>query len=174
MTPAPTLEHQEVVGTFYAFLRGEIIHKGGGGGKPPCRVLVAPVDVLLAENTIVQPDIIVVCDPKKLENGQYVDGPPELVVEILSPSTALKDRREKRDLYESVGVAEYLIVDPEEHYAEHYRLDSQGGRYGSSTIWGAEDELALALLPELATTLSELFGWPVPEVKEAPLPYATN
>ncbi|MCP3677726.1 MAG: Uma2 family endonuclease [Deltaproteobacteria bacterium] len=171
MTPAPSIGHQRLVRKLgYAIENAIQQRKSERGGDGGCELLLSPVDVFLAEDTVVQPDLAVVCDPGKLENGKYVDGPPDLVVEVLSPSTALKDRREKRSLYEAAGVAEYLIVDPVESYTEYYRLDSQG-RYDRSTIWGPGDELALTLLPELTTPLSELLGWPVPAVKESPMPY---
>ena len=174
MAPAPSIDHQRLVGELgYVIRRVLQGRESGSGGGETCEMLFSPIDVLLAEDTVVQPDLVVVCDPAKLENGKYVDGPPDLVVEILSPSTALKDRREKRDLYETAGVAEYLIIDSEERYAEYYRLDNNG-RYGGSVIWGAEDSMAFALLPELTPTLSELFGWPVPQVREHLLPYATG
>ena len=111
MTPTPSLDHQEVVGALYAALRDESARgRHGGGGS--CRVFVAPVDVVLSRDTVVQPDVVVVCDPAKTADRQRVQGAPDLVVEVLSPSTSIKDRREKRALYEAHGVPEYLIVDP--------------------------------------------------------------
>ncbi len=162
MTPAPVLDHQRLLGQFYLKLSQIVSGKRSGGGDGQnCEVLVAPVDVVLAEDTVVQPDLVVVCDPDKLANGKYVDGAPDLVIEVLSPSTALKDRREKRHLYEKSGVKEYLLIDPEEHYAEYFRLED--GDYGPSELLGPEDSLALVLFPTLSQTLAEMFGWEVPE-----------
>lgn len=161
MAPAPTLAHQEAVGALYALLREQLVGQGRtDSGEPSCRIFVAPVDVVLAKDTVVQPDLAVVCDAGKLESGHYVDGAPDLVVEVISSSTVLKDRREKRALYEAAGVMEYLLIDPVEHYAEIYRLNEQG-HYGPSELWGPEDPLRLMHFPELITTLSELFSWPV-------------
>ena len=115
MSPAPTRSHQrfvvDLVGKLYAFLKGR-----------PCELLVSPIDVFLpassdeAEDevdTIVQPDVIVVCDRNKLID-KGVRGGPDFVVEILSPSTAMKDFSKKKTLYAKHGVREYWIVNPED------------------------------------------------------------
>ena len=83
-----------------------------------CKVLAAPFDVKLnpgrKNEGVVQPDILVVCDPKKLENGKYCNGPPDFVIEILSPSTSKKDVHVKSGRYFDAGVLEYWIVNPED------------------------------------------------------------
>jgi Uma2 family endonuclease len=169
MTPAPSLDHQDVVGTVYAVLREESA-SGRHGGGGPCQVFVAPVDVVLSRDTVVQPDVVVVCDPAKTADRQRVQGAPDLVVEVLSPSTSLKDRREKRALYEAHGVPEYLIVDPVERYAEYFRLGADG-RYGPSAILGPEDEFQLVCLSGFRGTLTELLGWPAGAVQEPAVAY---
>ena len=121
---------------------------------------------------MVQPDVAVVCDPRKTADRRRVNGAPELVAEVLSPATAVKDRREKRALYESAGIAEYLIVDPEQHYAEYLRIGADG-RYGPPLVLGPDDSLALACLPHLVLNVGSLFGWSVgPAGGEAPAPGA--
>lgn len=161
MSPAPTVDHQELLSSLHIeiglLLREQ--EKSGGGGKPPCVVLFASVDVVLAFDTVVQPDLIVVCDPAKLANRKNVQGAPDLVVEVLSPATAAKDKREKKALYERSGVPQYLIVDPVSYYAELYVM--QAGSYGVPQILGAEDKLLLAVTPGIDKTLAELFGWPI-------------
>ena len=86
-------------------------------GKP-CKVFVAPFDVRLnaegADDSVVQPDILVVCDEQKLDGGKGVVGAPDLVVEVLSPATAIHDRNRKYRLYQESGVREYWIADPDE------------------------------------------------------------
>jgi Uma2 family endonuclease len=159
MSPAPVIGHQRLLLGLSFDLESILRRRSKGGeGCGTCELLVAPIDVVLSPNSVVQPDLIVVCDPAKLANGKYVDGAPDLVVEVLSPSTALKDKREKRRLYEQAGVLEYLILDPAEFYAEYYRLEQ--GAYGLPAIWGSADRLALLRFPELTATLGELFGWP--------------
>jgi Uma2 family endonuclease len=162
MSPAPVIEHQRLSHTLAVelsvLLRAEK-RSGDGGGRGGCELFTAPIDVVLATDSVVQPDLIVVCDPQKLANGKYVDGAPELVVEILSPATAVKDKREKRRLYERSGVKEYVLIDPNEYYAECYRLNRQG-EYGLPEILGSRDAMKLELFPELDAPLGSMFGWP--------------
>src|SRR3989338_2135709 len=100
MTPAPTTYHQDVVTTLSRCLGNQLEGKS-------CTVFVSPIDVVLSEENVVQPDVIVVCDKKKILDS-HIHGAPDLVIEILSPSTTVKDRREKKDMYEKFGVKEYL------------------------------------------------------------------
>ncbi len=159
MSPAPVIEHQQLGFGLARYLadRHDERKRGDGGGGPGCEVLIAPVDVVLGPDTVVQPDIVVVCDPAKLANGKYVDGAPDAVVEVLSPSTALKDKREKLALYERAGVAEYLILDPHERYAEYYRLSA--GRYDRAAILGPEDPLPVLGAGVPGAPLGEVLGW---------------
>lgn len=165
MSAAPVVTHQEVVASLHVelavFLR-ERHKQGGGGDGPPCLVLESPVDVILTRNTVVQPDLIVLCNRAKIINGKNIQGAPDLVVEILSPSTAAKDKREKHRVYERAGVPQYLIVDPHQYFAELYTL-GEDGRYASPpVILAAEDLLELAVAPGMGLTLSAIFGWPLP------------
>ena len=106
----PTRAHQstllEIARQIGNFLRGK-----------PCQVFVAPFSVRLnadeGDDTVVEPDILVVCDEKKLADGKGVVGAPDLIVEVLSPSTAKHDRLTKFALYQRSGVREYWIVDPD-------------------------------------------------------------
>jgi len=82
MTPAPTIKHQNIAGILYATLNQNL--KGRS-----CRPFIAPADVVLSEHDVVQPDVLVVCDEKKITEAN-IQGAPDLVVEVLSPSTALK------------------------------------------------------------------------------------
>lgn len=119
MTPAPTPFHQTIVGNIFAELRSFL-------GKGDCEVFVAPFDVRLSleddygnPKTVIQPDVSVVCQKERLDN-KGLKGAPELVVEVLSPSTALKDRNEKLSLYREFGACEYWIVDPLYKTIERY------------------------------------------------------
>ncbi len=135
MTPAPSLEHQRVsvrlVSAIFTSLE-EAKRKNGGG---ECEIFSAPVDVYLGDG-VFQPDAVVVCDPaKKSERG--IEGAPDLVVEILSPSTGGRDWSTKRWAYEAARVPEYMIVDPAEQIGVLLRLE--GGRYeeAARVEWGA-------------------------------------
>jgi Uma2 family endonuclease len=84
-------------------------------------------------------------------------GPPDLVIEIVSPESGLIDRRRKFDLYERFGVTEYWIVDQDERVVEVYRLDD-GGAYRRIGAFGPEDTVTAEAVPELSISLSEVFA----------------
>jgi Uma2 family endonuclease len=128
MSPAPKRSHQKLSAKLFNSIYNNLIGQ-------PCEVYDAPFDVILPEgdesdaevDTVVQPDIVVYCDKTKLrEYGAR--GAPDLVVEILSPSTSKKDQNEKFRLYEKRGVREYWVVDPAGKWLSVYR--AQVGKDG--------------------------------------------
>ncbi|PIX97811.1 MAG: Uma2 family endonuclease [Hydrogenophilales bacterium CG_4_9_14_3_um_filter_63_34] len=157
---APGYDHQKVVAALHVELA---LHQRerlkSGGGEPPCDILESPIDVILSDLTVVQPDLIVVCDPTIVVNGR-VRGAPDLVVEVLSPSTAAKDRKHKRRLYEAAGVPQYLLIDPAYRFAELYSLGADG-RYPESEVLLAENTLTLRVAPGFSLAFHDLFGWPL-------------
>lgn len=162
---APGYEHQKLVAALHVELeihRRERMKSSGGGGEPPCDILESPIDVILSDITVVQPDLIVVCNPAIVMDGR-VRGAPDLVVEVLSPSTAAKDRKHKRRLYEAAGVPEYLLIDPANRLVELYSLDADG-RYSPPEVLDSGDALVLQVAPGFSLTLSDMFGWPLPLV----------
>jgi len=148
MFPAPTIRHQDIALNFASLLRSRLKGK-------PCKPFIAPVDVVLSDCDVVQPDALAVCNPDKI-TPKNIQGAPDFVLEILSPSTSRKDMREKKTLYERAGVAEYLVLDPLELYALLFRLDSEG-RYGAGEVYGPEESLALQILGGEALDLREVF-----------------
>lgn len=148
MSPSPGEFHQRIqinfASSFHRFLRDK-----------SCRVYAAPFDVVLSEQDVVQPDILVVCDKSKI-TATHVAGAPDLVVEILSPATSAKDRREKFDLYERYGVREYLIVHPEEQYIEQFILNPDG-HFGRPVIVPATESYKSFALDGLEVGLREVF-----------------
>lgn len=154
MSPAPTVRHHDVSVGLFGHLKDKLKGK-------PCKPFIAPVDVILSTVDVVQPDVFVVCDPAKITE-KNIQGAPDLVVEILSPSTAAKDLREKKALYEKSGVREYLVLDSLECYAQRYHLQGDG-RFGAADIFACGEELPLASLPEIVLPLWEIFGEPAPE-----------
>ena len=157
MSPAPLIRHQSISGVLIREIGNFIRNtKNDGGDGSGCKVFAAPIDVVLAKDSVVQPDIVIVCDPEKLANGKHVLGAPDAVVEILSKSTALKDRREKKALYQRAGVIEYLIIDPFEDYAEYYRLVNSA-HYEPPLILGPEDHITFQCLPGFSQTLNDIF-----------------
>jgi len=154
MAPAPTLPHQDIAGRVYA----QLIAKLGDG---PCRAYIAPVDVRIPKgdeaneqiDTVVQPDVLVVCDPAKLsERG--VRGAPDFVVEVLSPSTASHDHVLKRLVYERAGVREYWLVHPADRMVTIYRLES--GEYGKPVVQELADETEIGALPGVTIAWGEI------------------
>lgn len=146
MTPSPSFQHQKVAGAFHAILREKL--KG-----TRCVAAIAPLDVYLDDFNFVQPDVLVVCDEKKIRDRIF--GAPDLVVEVLSPSTSLKDRREKKNLYEKFGVREYVIVHPEEMLVERFFL-GEGG-FGGPDVFGSQEVLPLLFLEGMEVRLWEVF-----------------
>ncbi len=148
MTPAPSFRHQRVAGMFYHILMNNLKGKS-------CIPGIAPTDVVLSEYDVVQPDIFVVCDKNKITKAN-IQGAPDLIIEVLSPSTTLKDKREKKVCYEKYGVREYIIVDPMENYVERFYLEDDGS-YSKGNIFGPKEVLPLTSLEEIEISLSDVF-----------------
>jgi Uma2 family endonuclease len=148
MSPAPSIRHQDIALNLGSLLRNRLKGK-------PCKPFIAAVDVILSDHDVVQPDIFVVCDPAKI-TPKNIQGAPDFVAEALSPSTSRKDLREKKALYERSGVAEYLVLDPLERYAQLFRLDTEG-RYTAGEIYGPDESLNLQILGDEALDLREIF-----------------
>lgn len=156
MTPAPSRKHQDISGEIFRQISNYLVGK-------PCRVYPAPFDVRIPEGSeaddaianVVQPDLVVVCDPTKLDERGCI-GSPDLVVEILSPATARKDIKEKFLLYERAGVREYWIVDPAAATVMVFRR-GEDGRFGRPDVYSAEDRPAVGIFSDLAIDLSTVF-----------------
>lgn len=114
MSPAPVPAHQRAAST----LRGELFIAIKKSKCKKC-VVYDPLDYKITDDTILVPDILIICGEIK---KKYLDFPPSLVVEILSPSTALRDRHTKFELYQQQGVKYYLIVDTDKKSIEIYML----------------------------------------------------
>ncbi len=152
MTPAPTTDHQYITGRVYNFIRNHLDSKGLG-----CEVFIAPVDVILSEKDVVQPDVVIVCDRSKIQR-RGIFGAPDAVFEVLSPSTELKDRQKKREIYEKSGVSEYFLVNTEAEFIEKYALAS--GSYGGPLLRGKQETFMIETIA-LEITVQELFpGYP--------------
>jgi len=119
MTPAPSVKHQRVAGEVFRLVVNYLKDKGHS-----CQAFIAPTDVVLADDQVVQPDIFLVCDEKKIQD-KAIFGAPDVVFEILSAATGKKDRNKKMKLYRRFGVLEYFLVDPENELVDKY-VFSQG------------------------------------------------
>ncbi|HVS12739.1 MAG TPA: Uma2 family endonuclease [Thermoanaerobaculia bacterium] len=158
MTPAPSRLHQQVVVRMLFQIEGRL-----RGHR--CQVYVAPFDVRLPKgdepdeqvDTVVQPDIVVICDPAKLDDAGC-RGAPDWIVEILSPRTSARDQELKRDLYRRSGVREYWHLDPVSRGLVRYRRDEAAGGFSEPVRGVAEGRIATSVLPDLEVDFDEVFA----------------
>lgn len=117
VAPAPTTFHQKVLKNLLVILDQHVRSQDLG------EVLVSPVDVVLSEHNVFQPDLLFISKERlSIVTDTHIDGPPDLVVEILSPSTADRDRGAKMDAYSSYKVPHYWLIDPRSRTLEVYQL----------------------------------------------------
>lgn len=155
MSPSPSRRHQQTLGElftdFSVFLKGR-----------ECKVFFAPFDVrLFAENkldddidNVVQPDLSVVCDQKKLDD-KGCNGAPDMIVEVLSPSSVKMDRWNKYQLYEKARVKEYWLVDPVNESVEIHLLTDE--RYTFQGVFTKGDTISVHILSGLELDIFEIF-----------------
>ncbi|MGI9173783.1 MAG: Uma2 family endonuclease [Rhodothermales bacterium] len=153
VTAAPNVRHQRIIGRLFNRLYTYAEETGAG------EVFVAPVDNILSDIDIVQPDILFVSEGRAgiIEEHGLVEA-PDLVAEVLSPSNRRHDEVRKLQLYERFGAGEYWILDPERDTVTVYRLE--GARYGKPRLLRAEadDRLTTPLLPDWEIPLADLFA----------------
>ena len=162
MSPAPTVTHQRIsvniVSKLLQYLKGK-----------KCSLFYAPVDVRLKGKpfrkkklrddeitTVVQPDIIVVCDKEKLKDNRSIDGAPEFIVEILSPGNTRTEIKYKFDLYEENGVEEYWVVYPEYKQIQVFILNEKE-EYGKPVIYEANENITSVVLKGLSIATNDIF-----------------
>jgi Uma2 family endonuclease len=155
VTPSPNTRHQRIVinvaGLIWTFLQGSSIGE----------VFASPLDVVFSDFDVVEPDLLFVSNTRReVLTAQNVQGAPDLVVEVGSPSTRRRDELTKHRLYERFGVSEYWVVDPDLDLIKVYRLVE--GRYirTSELTLAARDVLTTPLLPGLELPLSSIFTEP--------------
>jgi Uma2 family endonuclease len=152
MMSSASQAHQDafrgLYGQLYVFLKGK-----------ECRLLSAPFGVRLnaaaKDDTVVQPDILVVCDKSKLKDGQSCVGAPDFIAEILSPSTRGFDQVTKFNAYLEAGVREYWIVDPEIKSVSVFLL--KDGEYVMKPH-GPTEDVPVSVLPDCTIRLPDVFG----------------
>lgn len=153
VTPAPSPRHQLVVSNLLRLL-GTFVHDRRLG-----RVIPAPLDVVLSEVDVLQPDLVfLAAERTDVLTPRHVAGPPDLVVEVLSETTRRRDEVTKRHLYELHGVAEYWIVDPELETVKVYRRAASGTFAAAAEVTAASAaSLTSPLFPGLGLPLAALF-----------------
>ena len=163
MSPAPGTNHQRLSGRLFAS-----IHNWLSGHPGLCEVFAAPFDVFLPADpdgddddvdTVVQPDVAVICDPGKL-TPKGCRGAPDLVVEIVSPWTSHKDQVLKHELYARHGVREFWVVDPGNRYVRIYRQDPTTAtrRFDEPATITESGYVDTVVLPGFTFGLAELFS----------------
>lgn len=154
MSPAPGTRHQSVAQELSLqlgiFFRGK-----------PCKPFIAPTDVKLSDEDVVQPDLMVVCDESQIKES-HVEGAPALVVEILSPSTQSYDRKRKMELYARTGVKEVWLVSPLPPSVEVFLLDGETYRFVG--MYQIEDTFKSPSFDELTLDLEAVFDFPLEPV----------
>jgi Uma2 family endonuclease len=149
--PAPLLVHQHISRNLEFILHRHVRERGLG------EVYYAPVDVILARTTVVQPDLVFVAKARAaILSERGIEGAPDLVVEILSPATAERDQGTKQQLYARHGVQHYWLVDPAAKTLGELILE--GAAYERKATYVAPAHVTPALLPELTIDLAEVFG----------------
>ena len=151
MVAAPNIKHESVRSLLGHHLSNFIIDHGLG------KLFYAPCDVMLSESDVVQPDLLFVSRKREhlLRDGQKVQGAPDLVIEILSPSTADRDRGKKLALYGRHGVTEYWLVDPVAETISIHR--QQAGELVPTETFGRDQTLRSPLLAGLELHLYDVF-----------------
>jgi len=146
MSPSPTSRHQTILVTLTAYF-ADIARKNGGVA------LCAPMDVIFSDDTILQPDLLYIAKERREIVKDRIEGPPDLIIEILSPGTERRDRVAKLDLYARYGVSEYWIVDPASQLFEF--LLNEEGRY--VVLTQANDQFQSPRLPEVKIRLTSFW-----------------
>ena len=150
MAPAPLTRHQKIVRALFFILWPYIRDRGLG------EVFDAPCDVLLSESDVFQPDILFVQTARThIITERACEGPPDLVVEVLSPSTRRRDLELKHDRYAHFGVRGYWIADPETRTV--LVLELVNGEYVERGTFGIGDEIDTPLIPGLIIPVAQVF-----------------
>ena len=155
VTAAPTVVHQELLGRLHLAIGNFLV-----GRRQLGRVFLSPLDVVLSYYDVVEPDLLFVAgDQQDILTEANVQGPPALVVEILSPSTRRRDEGIKRELFEAKGIREYWIVDPKGLRVTVYRRGDEGQFPRlMDLVAGQALNLETPLLPGFALSLDDLFA----------------
>ena len=157
MSPGANLEHQIISGSLFNLFYNYLQDK-------KCHVFSAPFDVCLAKegetretiSNVVQPDILVVCDKGKLKRRGCF-GAPDLIIEILSPSTSKRDISIKFNLYQEHAVLEYWVVDPHHQRIDRFSFDKDTGKYKQAEYFDRNDAITPVIFPDFTIKLEEVF-----------------
>ncbi|MEO0562732.1 MAG: Uma2 family endonuclease [Chloroflexota bacterium] len=147
VSPSPISDHQRVVRRLSRLIEDNM---------PSGEVMLSPMDVYFGDANVLQPDVFWLAeDSACIERDGYFYGPPELVVEVLSPATSTRDKREKFDVYEASGVREYWIVDVAGEHIEVWTLG--GASFQRQGVYVVGNGMPSSILGQ-TLTLPDLFG----------------
>ena len=150
VVPSPKEQHQDSVGSLYYFLRAFVL------GRELGRVYIAPFDIVFSNHDVVQPDVIFVSNDRlDIITSDNIQGAPDLVIEVLSPSTAHRDRTFKRALYARHGVREFWLVDTDAQTVEVLLLGVNG--YDAIATYGAGETLTSPTLTGFSLNIDDVF-----------------
>lgn len=162
MSPSPNYQHGIVNGNIYRIISGKL--QGS-----ICLAFIENLDYKYhpeINDDYVIPDVMIVCDRKHLKGGAY-SGVPKFIVETLSPATALRDKTDKKEIYQKAGVEEYWIVSPRERAVEIYYLEDGSYKLNYSYIlqddqeeahYNADTVITLKEFPNISMALAEIFA----------------
>jgi Uma2 family endonuclease len=151
MSPSPLAIHQQIL---YELSEIAVLHRISQGRKG--QWLYSSMDVKFDDGNILQPDMLYISEERKSELiKDRIEGAPDLVIEILSPSNAYYDLRQKKDIYEKYGVKEYIIIDPIAQNADLYAL--RDGAYYLHQKAQKSETLNSLILPGFAIELAKIF-----------------
>ena len=150
VTPASGTRHQRLLGRLHLALAAQL--------SQVAEIFLAPTDVILSEHDVVEPDLLVLRhDRASLVSKRGIEGPPNLVIEILSPGNRGNDEFLKRGTYARCSVPEYWLVDPEAGFVTVLRAEQPGAPYTLLARFGRVSELTSVEFPELKLPLGPLF-----------------
>jgi Uma2 family endonuclease len=148
VSPPPIPEHQRLIGNTYVLLRQLI---------PDGVVFVAPIGVYLDEDNVPEPDIVwVAVNSRCVITKTRLEGAPDLIVEVLSPGTERRDKKDKFELYQKYGVREYWLVHPQAEYVEVWRLEN--GVFVHQGIYAPDESFVSAVMGDKTVELRGIFA----------------
>lgn len=146
MSPAPNPHHQRILRRLFRFLDRAVNED---------EIFIAPIDLFISTKNVFQPDLVYVPN-KSFVTNKGIEGPPEIIIEVISPSNVYTDRNQKKKSYLAFGVKEYWIVDPANKTIEIYTPES--GLDSPLLYLAEEGQISSKVLPHLTFNVSEIFN----------------
>jgi Uma2 family endonuclease len=154
VSPSPIMRHQRIILRLATAIANHL------DTHPTGEVFIAPFTTILSNHDVVEPDVLYVSNDRRhvLDKGDWVRGAPDLVVEVLSPSTRKRDETIKRQAYDRTGVDEYWLVDPERNVVTIHRRAGDRFVRAADLLSAAGDVIETPLMPRLALALTKILS----------------